>query len=216
MDIRDLCLALEFHSKAKPERVTYRATERFEFKGSEENISEYNPIGAKSGLQNRFRTSIETNAEYRAGIMLDGSKISINQSFGTRVRDIPSAVWDAVPYSFVVDWFVGVTDWLNSMSVDRGSILASWCTDRVSQVTQRVAVHEGGSISSGSGYDAKAYSRSYGTSTLTENFEFKSRTVNITPPFLPVLDPKWDKATNLSHILDAIGLLIQQLARLRR
>lgn len=216
LDVRDLCLALAFNARTKPERITYRATERFEYKGSEENKSEFNPIGATSGVQNCFRTSIETHAEYRAGIMLNGRKISVSQSLGTRFRDIPSAVWDAVPYSFVVDWFIGVANWLQSVSVDRGSILASWCTDRVSQVTQRVAIFEGGHLSSGSGYDAKAYSRSYGTATLTENFEFKSRAVNVSPPNLPVLDPKWDQATNLSHVLDAIGLLIQRLARLRK
>lgn len=41
------------------------------------------------------------------------------------VQGNPRILWDAVPYSFVIDWFVGVGDWLNKLRTDNLRIPAT-------------------------------------------------------------------------------------------
>jgi hypothetical protein len=49
--------------------------------------------------------------------------------FGTRPRDLPSVLWEIIPYSFVADWFVGVGDWLQAVTPDPSiHFLGNWIT----------------------------------------------------------------------------------------
>lgn len=210
LDLIDLVNAfIDSMQKPKP-RITYRATENYVFEQAKENVSTYNPIGAVAGLKNSFSTRTKASFKFRAGIMLNGASLTNRKRFGLRKEDIPSAVWDAVPLSFVVDWFVGVNTWLVGCTLDRESILASWITTTSEQRTELVAVFSAGTITSGSGSSAKAYSRSLGVSTAQVSYVNKIRDVNIVPPSVPVLDPRWSEFTNFLHLLDALSLLTQK------
>lgn len=50
------------------------------------------------------------------------------QYTGTRVDDIPLALWEIIPYSFVADWFVNIGDWINSCVADAGIVRSSSTT----------------------------------------------------------------------------------------
>lgn len=39
---------------------------------------------------------------------------TLSGSYGTTARDIPIAAWELVPYSFVLDWFYNIGDFLNA------------------------------------------------------------------------------------------------------
>jgi hypothetical protein len=48
---------------------------------------------------------------------------------GLRGQDFGPSVWEIIPYSFVVDWFVGVGDWLQAISPKpECSIKGAWVT----------------------------------------------------------------------------------------
>lgn len=213
MSVLELIDAVNKATTDQPERVTYRATEKFTWQDSKSNESEYNPIGALEGVKNIFSTSVEIDANYRAGIILDGQSISNTHRFGLDLASLPAAVWDAVPYSFVVDWFIGVSTWLSGFAPRGRKQYASWCVERVKQRTILAATYAGGSITSGDGVNAKAYTRTSGQSTLIQDMVLVNRITPILKPFYPILDPKWAQFTNLSHLLDAISLLTQQLRR---
>lgn len=210
MDLVNLADAFAKSTKKPPPRITYRATEKYDFEQAKENTSTYDPIGSGNGLKNSFQTRVKTSYKFRAGIMLDGASLTVNKLYGFRKEDVPAAVWDAVPYSFVVDWFVGVTTWLIGTTLNRENILASWVTATCQQRTELVAVLSGGTITSGTGSSAKAYSRSLGVSTYQVLVDSKTRDVGLVAPSYPILDPKWSELTNFLHLLDALSLLVQQ------
>lgn len=50
-------------------------------------------------------------------------------TYGLRGRDIPATLWEVIPYSFVVDWFIGVGDWLQAITPSPGiRVLGNWTT----------------------------------------------------------------------------------------
>lgn len=70
----------------------------------------------------------DLNYEVRCGIIYEHSLSDIN-NFGTNARDIPGAVWEVVPFSFVVDWFFNTADYIAAISPTIGvKELGSWTT----------------------------------------------------------------------------------------
>lgn len=50
--------------------------------------------------------------------------------FGLGANDIPVSLWAMMPFSFIVDWFVNVEDWIRAVTPDPNvQILGSWITD---------------------------------------------------------------------------------------
>lgn len=48
---------------------------------------------------------------------------------GLRLSDVPAALWEVVPYSFIVDRFVDIGRWLNALTPKPGvTVLGSWTT----------------------------------------------------------------------------------------
>jgi hypothetical protein len=48
---------------------------------------------------------------------------------GLRDQDIPVTVWELVPWSFVVDWFVNVGDWIQAVTPNPSvTVKGSWTT----------------------------------------------------------------------------------------
>jgi len=51
----------------------------------------------------------------------------LNRAFGLGLVDVPDAIWELIPFSFVVDYFINVQDWINSMNVrPEITVLGSW------------------------------------------------------------------------------------------
>lgn len=79
--------------------------------------------------------TVATNSQVvaHAGVIYDvdmSTGISLtNADFGTRPSDLPSTVWEIIPYSFVLDWFVNVGDWIQAVTPVPGvTIQGSWIT----------------------------------------------------------------------------------------
>jgi hypothetical protein len=55
---------------------------------------------------------------YTTGTLPDLAKHILGWLDAFGVNANPRTLWDAVPFSFVVDWFFGVGDWLNSLKAE--------------------------------------------------------------------------------------------------
>lgn len=60
----------------------------------------------------------------------------LNQVLGFRPNDLVQTVWEATPYSFIVDRFVGIGDWLQAVTPVPGvTYLGNWITRTVKKST---------------------------------------------------------------------------------
>jgi len=129
-DAQDITKAMSNLASEMPERQTARGSASDE--GEESQVIEY----VNGGYEIAFEKEIKTkrSIDIRAGVLYQNN--FTRNSFGVRLEDIPSAVWETVPFSFVADWFVNVGDYIQAITPKLGiDILGSWTVNRDTQVT---------------------------------------------------------------------------------
>lgn len=98
--------------------------------GSLESGECYNPVTGFSWLMHNRIDKSRSEVAYRALIKTRPSSFSsFADNFGVSATDIIPAVWEAVPWSFLVDYFVNVNEILEA---------AQWCHGDVGWVMKRI------------------------------------------------------------------------------
>lgn len=140
---------------------------------------------------------IKAFAKYR--VVNESGVVNRLNDFGA--FDIPKALWEVVPFSFVVDWFVPIGDWLGAVTPKVGvEVIESGVVELSSKEVKRVLT---GYTPDGTGVGQWPNPPfPLGTS---DGFETKRlvRTVGLPTPFLPTPEVK----LNLKRLLDAAALL---------
>lgn len=157
-----------------------------------------------NGLSARGSAFASIDTKVSVGIMYRRksrtSSVEALRVFGMRPRDVLPTLWEVIPYSFVVDWFVNVGSWLEAISPDLSGveILASWATT----VSEKEAGISSGTLSYTTSADPKpTFTCSVGKSSVkTTTYERTSH-----PSFGPTPTLV---ATTLSrlHSIDAAAL----------
>ena len=115
--------------------------------------------------------------------------------------DLPSIIWERVPYSFVIDWWVNVGAYLQALHVAR---MVNGKTKFCLTTTKRSTV---GPISSGSVY--KITTDDGGFSRHVWQKRIVSDTLAVPPPSVrPILHQ--DTEVSIRHTLEAISLIAQK------
>lgn len=118
---------------------------------------------------------------------------------GIRPRDILPTVWEIIPFSFVIDWFVGIGDWLQAISPAPGvSIRGWWCT----QISDDSYTRSGG-YAYFTPPASNAWKGSFGSESVT-NFSM-TRIVNQPLTFTPTV--RGFNTISRLHQIDALALL---------
>lgn len=126
------CKEVIKHSHKKREdcerkHLVARAGDSFSNSGSgswplKENVGGGRASEGTQSWSNKTRTGV--------GVMYDvknrTSSDELGKLFGTRLRDIPATLWELVPYSFVVDWFTNIGDWIQAITPDPNVEVRGW------------------------------------------------------------------------------------------
>lgn len=134
----------------------------------------------------------------------------MNRAHEFGIFDIPLTLWELVPYSFVVDWFIPIGTWLQAVQPKFGvKMLDSGVTVKHSKsVTRSVVGYAPSATGIGSWPSAPV---PIGASDGFDAFVY-TRTTSLSVPLLPVPDVK----LNVQRIADAVALLkVQRQSNLR-
>jgi len=132
---------------------------------------------------------------------------SMQTDLGLTLDQIPKTVWELIPFSFVVDWFVNVNDFVNASTPRVGVDPKGGCYT-VEQVIQSTYYVTGASVWSGYTLEQSP------TGVYFERNKTKVRVVGLRSPVLGVKsDFRFDKLTRLA---DTAGLIVQQLKQIVR
>lgn len=131
--------------------------------------------------------------------------------FGLRAHDLPRTAWNVIPFSFVVDWFINVDEWLSAITPEPNiMVLGSWVTS----VEEASTILNAGTIT-GNYYATKPPLTGSYSERVTKRVLIR-RLSNPSTGTLPTLRAK---PLSLVQLVDGISLLngqiVQGLEKLR-
>jgi hypothetical protein len=141
--VQDIQNAAEAVARTVLDNEPLRQTAR----GYASESGETEQTGAISSLYDHTTRTVKT-VSVRAGILYEISRDP--NTFGMTVPDIPVALWEAIPYSFVADWFLNIGSFIQAISPVGGvKRLGSWTTVKTETSTTREIWWERPGTSSG-------------------------------------------------------------------
>nr|UUW21143.1 MAG: maturation protein [Sanya solspi-like virus 1] len=179
----------------KGSRATYRAS------GSlTDHDTIYGAYVTSSSWKSRIVAERTVTVRVRCGALTEVVRAKcLEASLGLDAQSLPRSIWEAIPWSFVWDWFFNIGDFIAAVSPHVGrKTLGSWTTTTItSEITWRTEnshTFSGSvwnvSLSNSSGYRSKTWTiRDAGGNVGLINRPFKAR------------------FTDLIHLYDAIALL---------
>jgi hypothetical protein len=149
-----------------------------------------------------------TSWEYKSscGVLFrldETADASLQRLWGLRIRDVPSAAWELITLSFVVDRFVAVGAWLEAITPKPGvTMLGKWRTDTQSVTNTHSVVNARISVGS-----PLVHFNQYGGLSVGVSRR-KDRTATVSLPPLPPVNPG---DLGLIQHIDHINLLLQKM-----
>lgn len=114
--------------------------------------------------------------------------------------DVPRYLWEVVPFSFVVDWFVPIGDWLGAITPKVGvEVIDSGVTVRTSKTVERILVGYTPTWTGAGSWPDPPFPLG-----ASDGFEASSvvRTIGLPTPLFPVPEVN----LNLKRMVDAVAL----------
>jgi hypothetical protein len=119
------------------ERIVARSGERVHF------VSEARAFDMTltSAYKADVVAKLDYSASFQGGViyeLVNSSKADeLMANFGFRSSDLPTTAWEIIPLSWVVDYFVGIGDWLQVISPDpRTQVLGNWVTEVINSLKE--------------------------------------------------------------------------------
>lgn len=126
------------------------------------------------------------------------------RALGLMPEQLPNLMWQLTKFSFVVDWFVNVSWWLQAITPDPHLRFLGNSTSQKSSVTRTT-------------YPIGNYRSAYmdvkfaGPSKRIRSYEFLERRVNGTTPVIPAFNPKF---FNLKRTIDSAAMLWRPIRKI--
>lgn len=130
-DLQDACVAL---TASSVEFVKGRASQVVQHNDSRSTVIDVAPAGAK-----RYRTETVIATHRVHGWAASEVKDGVPARFGF---DPFKTGWEIVPYSFVIDWFIDVGSWIDTVSPFAPGRLLGSCVSIKSEITRSITLRE--------------------------------------------------------------------------
>lgn len=177
------------------------------------NTQNISPTMVSSNAYYRWwvETTRELKATVKAGVRYRIADSSYSQflstSLGLSLDSVPSTIWELVPYSFVVDWFVDVGSWLRAtIPAPHVQVLSNYTSLDVSRICKSIVPFVDKSSPDGGG----SWNRFPGAGSYTRSDNWGDRAVNLSVATLPIIIPG---RLNLVRQVDSVALGFNQLLR---
>lgn len=123
-------------AKEYAERLTSRST-----KSDSSTYSREGTAAVGNGNSFAYTDDITETVIVRAGVLYTGS-FEASTHFGTRLADVPSSVWELIPFSFLADYAVNIGDYIESLTVSlRAQTLAFYTKTTILIEVVRTLTH---------------------------------------------------------------------------
>jgi len=127
--IRSMMFDIEGIKEAIEAKYSHRETARGKSEVKNKVTNTYVLHDGASLDMSHYQEILEEVYTVRAGLMGLTEGISSSRNFGVRLADIPAALWELTPWSFVLDWAFNIGDFIQSLSVDASSgVQSQWLT----------------------------------------------------------------------------------------
>jgi len=209
--IKDLMDAYE-KNLTKPVRYTGRAKDSYLYNDSFTRTYSNTSVGYGINRPYRYDYSYQRSGSIKAGVIVQGH-ITPAQALGLSIDNLPSAAYELVHLSFVLDWVFDVGNWLRARTpAPNIAIKASWCTVTDYRTEDYSLTYVNGTYS---GTNARKIIVSGQPSLMHRHMRRKTRTPGVQPGLLPTF--VGDTITdNLNHLIDAVALAYQSFSRKHR
>lgn len=201
-DIQNLAKAVRAKPKTSKRLVARSSTELFDVS------QRLDPGCSFPGLTGLEMKCIDAwRHRVSAGVLYELTETSDDETlrnFGGRLSDVPRAMYELVPFSFVLDRFYSVGPWLTAMTPRLGvDVKGSWLTTIDSNVTDFSVVSARITVNTA---PATTYVQTGGS--YREEISSKVREVNVSVPSLP---PTNVGDLSITQIIDHAALISQVL-----
>lgn len=167
-------------------------------------------IWSHGDIDTQYQDSFTDDFTVRAGLVYN-AKLFVEDYLGLNLRSIPSAGWELIPFSFVVDWFANVQQYIAALAAsgiadEKGGYLV---TTRVRTCTRRVI---GSSVARNPASSTLLREMS-GSETIVERI--KERSTGCPGPGLRSKIDLSQFNYRDKRVLDAFSLVAQKLRSIR-
>jgi len=128
-------------------RLAPRQTSRSKKSATTSASSVHN--GSVTGGTSSRVWNVDATVEVRCGVLYEHS-LSLQSRTGVRPQDIPAALVELVPFSFVAEWFVNIQEWIAAVTPKAGvNYLAEWTVTKttIAHVVQTTVTKLGDNVS---------------------------------------------------------------------
>ncbi|DAD50949.1 TPA_asm: maturation protein [ssRNA phage SRR6255733_3] len=141
----------------------------------------------------------------RAGILYEYQS-DMGSRFGVGLQEVPAAAYELIPYSFVVDWFLNLGDFISAISPKVGvRELASWTTVTVKELYESEERSSPRVVPNWTISDNRL-----GTQTVRVTRVTRTPGVSVGVTYIPIT---FTGKKDWLHLADAVSLIYAQLRR---